>query len=262
MRIEVVTLFPEMMTESARWGVTGRGLEDGRWHLRCWNPRDFAADNYRSVDDRPYGGGPGMVMMAPPLAAALAAARCAQWADAGRAGKVVYLSPQGERLTHARVMEWVGEPGLILLAGRYEGIDERLLRREVDFEVSLGDYVVSGGELAALVLIDALVRQLPGVLNDADSAVQDSFVAGLLDHPHYTRPEVYAGEAVPPILLSGHHEQIRRWRLKQALGRTWQRRPDLMAARDLSKEEARLLEEFQEETQSAVQPEAGSTPPG
>ncbi len=262
MRIDVVTLFPEMVTEAARWGVTGRGLETGRWQLRCWNPRDFAADNYRSVDDRPYGGGPGMVMLAPPLAAALAAARCAQWAQAGQPGQVVYLSPQGERLTHTRVMEWVGAPSLILLAGRYEGIDERLLRREVDVEVSLGDYVLSGGELPALVLIDALVRQLPGVLNDAESAAQDSFAAGLLDHPHYTRPEVYEGEAVPPVLLSGHHGHIRRWRLKQALGRTWQRRPDLLAQRALSKEESELLSEIRRETDFAVAPEAGLPPKG
>ncbi|CAG1007831.1 tRNA (guanine-N(1)-)-methyltransferase [Burkholderiales bacterium] len=262
MRIDVVTLFPEMVTEAARWGVTGRGLETGRWQLRCWNPRDFAADNYRSVDDRPYGGGPGMVMLAPPLAAALAAARCAQWAEAGQPGKVVYLSPQGERLTHTRVMDWVAAPSLILLAGRYEGIDERLLRREVDVEVSLGDYVLSGGELPALVLIDALVRQLPGVLNDAESAAQDSFAAGLLDHPHYTRPEVYEGEAVPPVLLSGHHEHIRRWRLKQALGRTWQRRPDLLAQRALSKEESALLTDVRRETDFALAPEADLPPKG
>ena len=247
MRIDVVTLFPDMVNEAARWGVTGRALELERWQLRCWNPRDFASDNYRSVDDRPYGGGPGMVMLAEPLAAAVAAARCAQWAKGGRAGKVVYLSPQGRRLDHRLVMDWVQEPGLILLAGRYEGIDERFLTREVDAEVSLGDYVLSGGELPALVLIDALVRQLPGVLNDAESAVQESFVSGLLDHPHFTRPEVYRGEAVPPVLLSGHHREIARWRLKQALGRTWRRRPELMESRVLSREEAALLAEFQQE---------------
>ncbi len=256
MQIDVVTLFPEMVIEAARWGVTGRGLETGRWRLRCWNPRDFAADNYRSVDDRPYGGGPGMVMLAEPLAAALSAARGAQWAQIGRAGAVVYLSPQGRRLDHAQIIEWAQAPGMILLAGRYEGIDERLLRREVDVEVSLGDYVLSGGELPALVVIDAMVRQLPGVLNDAESAVQESFFAGLLDHPHYTRPEVYSGQAVPPVLLSGHHEQIRRWRLKQALGRTWQRRPDLLVGRELSNEERELLAQFQAEAQDVVQPQA------
>lgn len=260
MRIDVVTLFPEMVVEAARWGVTGRALDNGRWRLECWNPRDFAGDNYRSVDDRPYGGGPGMVMLAQPLAAALAAARCAQWAACGRAGKVVYLSPQGRRLDHGQVMDWIGEPGLVLLAGRYEGIDERLLAREVDAEVSLGDYVLSGGELPALVLIDALVRQLPGVLNDAESAVQDSFVAGLLDHPHYTRPEVYRGDSVPAVLLSGHHAEIRRWRLKQALGRTWRRRPDLLAARALGKEEQLLLAEYQCEAAEGVE-KAVATPP-
>jgi len=247
MRIDVVTLFPEMVWDAALWGVTGRALEMERWQLRCWNPRDFASDNYRSVDDRPYGGGPGMVMLAEPLGAAVAAARCAQWAQCGRAGKVVYLSPQGRRLDHGLVMDWVREPGLILLAGRYEGVDERFLQNEVDAQVSLGDYVLSGGELPALVLIDALVRQLPGVLNDAESAVQESFVAGLLDHPHYTRPELYRGEAVPPVLLSGHHREIARWRLKQALGRTWQRRPELIESRGLSREEAALLAEFKQE---------------
>lgn len=250
MRIDVVTLFPEMVYDAARWGVTGRALELNRWQLACWNPRDFASDNYRSVDDRPYGGGPGMVMLAEPLGRAVAAARCAQWANCGGAGKLVYLSPQGRQLDHRLVMDWVREPGLILLAGRYEGIDERFLKREVDAEVSLGDYVLSGGELPALVLIDALVRQMPGVLNDAESAVQESFVAGLLDHPQFTRPEVYGGEAVPAVLLSGHHREIARWRLKQALGRTWQRRPELIESRQLSREETQLLEEFQRETKT------------
>jgi tRNA (guanine37-N1)-methyltransferase len=242
--IDVVTLFPQMLSEAARWGVTGRALETGKWRLRLWNPRDFTRDNYRRVDDRPYGGGPGMVMLAEPLAAAIAAARAAQSA-AGGCGPVVYLSPQGERLTHGKVIQLGELPGLILLAGRYEGIDERLLEREVDLELSIGDYVLSGGELPALVLIDALVRQLPGVLNDADSAAQDSFVSGLLDCPHYTRPEVFEGAGVPPVLLSGHHEDIRRWRLKESLGRTWKRRPELLAGRELTKEEETLLLEYQ-----------------
>lgn len=247
MRIDVITLFPEMVAAAASVGVTGRGLQQGIWSLACWNPRDFTTDNYRTIDDRPYGGGPGMVMLAEPLAAAIGAARQAQRGAGIAAAKVIYLSPQGAALTHERVMEFKGERGLILLAGRYEGIDERLLTREVDMEISLGDYVLSGGELPALVLIDAVVRQLPGVLGDADSAQQDSFVAGLLDCPHYTRPEVLGGEAVPAVLLSGHHAEIGRWRLKQALGRTWLRRPDLLARRTLAPEESRLLEEFKQE---------------
>jgi tRNA (guanine37-N1)-methyltransferase len=251
MRIDVITLFPEMVAQTAAYGVTGRALQQGLWSLACWNPRDFTTDNYRTVDDRPYGGGPGMVMLAEPLAAAVGAARDAQRAAGAEAPRVIYLSPQGAPLTHRRVMGLKDEPGLILLAGRYEGIDERLLVNEVDEEISLGDYVLSGGELPALVLIDALVRQLPGVLGDADSAVQDSFVAGLLDCPHYTRPEQYRGQPVPPVLLSGHHADIARWRLKQSLGRTWLRRPDLLRRRLLSEEESRLLEDFKGERETS-----------
>jgi tRNA (guanine37-N1)-methyltransferase len=247
MRIDVVTLFPEMVTHASAFGVTGRARERGLWQLGVWNPRDYATDAYRTIDDRPYGGGPGMVMMAAPLAAAIGAARKAQQ-DAGAArGATLYLSPAGSPLTHDRVMDLVRdqEKGLTLVAGRYEGIDQRLIDREVDAEVSVGDFVVSGGELPALLLIDAIVRQLPGALNDAESAQQDSFADGLLDCPHYTRPERYDGEAVPSVLLSGDHAAIRRWRLQQSLGRTWSRRPDLLARRALSREEQALLSEYQ-----------------
>ena len=238
MRIDVLTLFPEMFAAVTASGITRRALERGLWSLGCHNPRDWAGDNHRTVDDRPYGGGPGMVMMAGPLESAIDAAR------AQGARTVIYLSPQGRALNHARVCELAASDGAILLCGRYEGVDERLLQRCVDEEVSLGDFVLSGGELAAMALIDACVRQLPGALNDGASATEESFAAGLLDCPHYTRPEDYEGMRVPEVLLSGNHEQIRRWRLMQALGRTWLRRPDLLDRRQLSSEEARLLEEF------------------
>ena len=249
LRIAVVTLFPEMVDGAVRYGITGRALEAALWRLWCVNPRDFATDNHRTVDDRPYGGGPGMVMLADPLEQALAAAARRIADDGGStAPKVVYLSPQGERLTHDRVMSLKEENNLVLLAGRYEGIDERLLMRRVDLEISAGDYVVSGGEFPALLLIDALVRQLPGATNDPASVKEESFADGLLDCPHFTRPEVYAGAAVPPVLLSGNHAQIRSWRLKQALGRTLLRRPDLLSGRRLSDEEARLLQEFKRDS--------------
>ena len=249
MRIDVVTLFPEMVAQAAAFGVTGRALTRGLWQLGLWNPRDFTTDNHKTVDDRPYGGGPGMVMLAEPLAQAIAAARSAQAAAGVAASRVIYLSPAGVPLTHARVLALTRQQdaGYILLAGRYEGIDERLLAREADEEIAIGDFVVSGGELPALMLIDAMARQLPGALNDERSAQQDSFADGLLDCPHYTRPEVLDGAAVPDVLLSGHHEEIRRWRLKQALGRTWERRPELLAGRQLTKEETRLLAEYQDE---------------
>lgn len=246
---DVITLFPEIFTAVSASGITRRALERKLWDLQFWNPRDFTEDNHRTVDDRPYGGGPGMVMLAQPLEMAIAAAKARRtMAGAGEA-KVIYFSPQGRPLTHQRVLELAAGEGAILLCGRYEGVDERLIERCVDEEISLGDFVVSGGEIPALALIDACVRQLPGALNDADSAVEDSFVAGLLDCAHYTRPEVYEGVAVPEVLMSGNHERIRRWRLKQALGRTWLRRPELLAARTLSKEEAKLLEEFRQEQQ-------------
>lgn len=230
------------------YGISARALERGLYRLRLWNPRDFTHDNYRTVDDRPYGGGPGMVMLAAPLEQAIEAAKSAQRAAGVAVSHVVYLSPQGRRLDHALVRELLQRPGLVLLAGRYEGVDERVIERQVDEEISIGDYVLSGGELAAMVLIDALVRQLPGALGDADSALEESFVAGLLDYPHYTRPEVYAGMPVPPVLLSGHHEEIRRWRLEQALRRTWERRPDLLQGRALTPEEASVLDRIKHET--------------
>ena len=252
LRVDVVTLFPEMFASLTQYGVTRRAYEQGLWQLSPWNPRDFTSDERRTVDDRPYGGGPGMVMLPAPLEAAIGAAKEAQTAAGFSGSRVIYLSPQGAPLTHRRVVELTqmtraGE-GLVLLCGRYEGIDERLLARCVDEEISIGDFVLSGGEIPAMALIDAMVRQLPGALNDAGSAQQDSFVTGLLDCPHYTRPEEYAGMRVPDVLLSGHHEEIRRWRLQQALGRTWQRRPELLAGRTLSKEETQLLRRFQEQS--------------
>ena len=246
MRIEVVTLFPELIDSVARWGITGRALERGLWGLGTVNPRDFATDRHRTIDDRPYGGGPGMVMMAAPLEQAIAAAR-ERAAASGGVPKVIYLSPQGEPLKHERVAALAKEEALVLLAGRYEGIDERIVEQSIDLELTVGDFVVSGGELPALLVIEALVRQLPGALNDAQSSAEESFVAGLLDCPHYTRPEVYEGRAVPAVLLSGDHAKIARWRLKQSLGRTWLRRPDLLAARNLSGVETELLAEFRQE---------------
>jgi tRNA (guanine37-N1)-methyltransferase len=248
-RIDVVTLFPAMVVDAAKVGVTGRAAERALWSLRCWNPRDFATDAYRTVDDRPYGGGPGMVMMAAPLAAAIAAARQAQAAEGVKRTHVVHLTPAGRPLKHAGVVGFAArrDEGLVLLAGRYEGIDERLVEREVDEEVAIGDFVVSGGELPALMLIDAIARQLPGALNDAQSAVEESFVAGLLDCPHYTRPELYGDAKVPDVLVSGHHEAIRRWRLEQSLRRTWKRRPDLLDGRALTKEERELLAKVRDE---------------
>jgi tRNA (guanine37-N1)-methyltransferase len=240
-RFDVVTLFPEMFRAITGSGITSRALSQGLWRLETWNPRDFTTNNYRTVDDRPFGGGPGMVMLAEPLEKALDAAK----ADGG--GRVIYLSPQGRKLDHGRVKELGSEKSLTLLCGRYEGVDERLLGRRVDEELSIGDFVLSGGELAAMALMDAVVRQLPGALGDEASAVQESFADGLLDCPQYTRPEIYAGQKVPEVLMSGHHENIRRWRLKQALGRTWLRRPELIAARRLSDEERKLLDEFQRE---------------
>ena len=245
---DCITLFPQMFDAVADYGITRRAKEEGKWSLSLWNPRDFTTDNYRTVDDRPYGGGPGMVMLAEPIEKAITAAKArAQLSAAGTEAKVIYFSPQGKPLDHAKVMELKDAQRLILLCGRYEAVDERLLERCVDEEISLGDFVLSGGELAAMALIDAVVRQLPGVLNDAQSAMQDSFVTGLLDCPHYTRPEVYEGERVPEVLMSGHHADIERWRLKQALGRTWLRRPDLLALRELSVKEQKLLAEFQQE---------------
>jgi tRNA (guanine37-N1)-methyltransferase len=239
MRIDVVTIFPGMVQAIAGHGVTGRALTRGLVDLRCVDPRDHTRDKHRTVDDRPYGGGPGMVMKVEPLRDAIRAAK----AD-GPQRPVVYLSPQGRVFDQAEAARLAAGPGMILVAGRYEGVDERLIEAEVDLELSVGDFVLSGGELAALCVIDACARLVPGVLGDAESAVADSFVAGLLDHPHYTRPEDEAGRKVPEVLLSGDHAQVARWRLKQALGRTWLRRPDLIARRALSETERQLLEEF------------------
>jgi len=242
MRVDIITLFPEMFGALTNYGITRRAVESGMLEVHGWNPRDYTEDKHRTVDDRPYGGGPGMVMMAEPVSRAIQQARAAQ-----SNAKVIYLSPQGKQLNHEAVTELSLRQGLILLAGRYEGIDERIIEREVDEEWSIGDYVISGGELAAMVLIDAVVRQLPGALGDQDSAAEDSFVEGLLDTPHYTRPEVWNDIAVPDVLLSGDHAAIRRWRLKQALGRTWLRRPELLESREISAEESELLEEFKRE---------------
>lgn len=254
LRIDVLTLFPEMVEHASRFGITGRARERGLWQLHVWNPRDHASGNYRNVDDRPYGGGPGMVMLREPLAKAVAAAQRAQH-DAGFAtSRTLYLSASGVPLAHGKVAELASaDVAYVLLAGRYEGIDERFVERCVDEEIAVGDFVVSGGELPALMLIDAMVRLLPGALNDAESAQQESFVDGLLDCPHYTRPEVDESGAVPGVLLSGDHAAIRRWRLKQSLGRTWQRRPDLLAKRTLTKEERMLLEEYRHEQRQREQ---------
>ena len=247
MQIDAISLFPEMFEAVSRFGVSRRALEQAIWGFQAWNPRDFTTDNYRTVDDRPYGGGPGMVMLIEPLEAAIAAAEERQRQAGVAQSHVVYLSPQGRPLSHAKAVELSQRPGLILLCGRYEGIDERLIERRVDEEISIGDYVLSGGELPAMVLMDSVVRLLPGVLNDAQSAYEDSFVNGLLDCPHYTRPEEYQGMRVPDVLMSGNHALIAKWRLKQALGRTWKRRPDLLQDRPLTKQESRLLAEYQQE---------------
>jgi tRNA (guanine37-N1)-methyltransferase len=241
-RFDVITLFPGMIRAQSAHGIQGRAVERGLVEVVTWNPRDYTRDRHGSVDDRPYGGGPGMVMQVQPLRDTLAAARAA----AGDA-PVIYLSPQGQRLTQAKVRELAGMAGIILLAGRYEGIDERVIDREVDEELSIGDYVLSGGELPALVVMDAITRLIPGALGDADSALEDSFMEGVLDYPHYTRPEEIDGLRVPEPLLGGNHAEIRRWRLKQALGRTWLRRPDLLQAAALDAEQQALLEEFIEE---------------
>jgi tRNA (guanine37-N1)-methyltransferase len=243
MRIEVVTLFPEFVAQAVRVGVLGRAIEAGRVAVQATTPREFATDVHRTVDDRPYGGGPGMVLKVEPARTAIRAAK----ARLPAGSRSIYLAADGERLTHALASELARLPGLMLLAGRYEGVDERLIESEIDASVSLGDHVLSGGELPALVLIDAVVRLLPGVLGDAESALQDSFATGLLDWPHYTRPEVFEGRAVPEVLASGNHAAIRRWRTKQALGRTWLRRPELIEKLTLSDEERRLLDEFKTE---------------
>ncbi|SIS44995.1 tRNA (guanosine(37)-N1)-methyltransferase TrmD [Neptunomonas antarctica] len=236
----VITLFPDMFEAITQHGVTGRAVRNGLLSVRCWSPRDFAHDKHRTVDDRPYGGGPGMLMKVQPLRDAIHAAK----AVAGEGVKVIYLSPQGRRLDHKGVQELVSCKKLILVAGRYEGIDERLIGTEIDEEWSLGDFVLSGGELPAMTMIDAVSRLVPGVLGHEDSAGEDSFVEGLLDCPHYTRPESIEEQHVPDVLLSGNHEKIRRWRLKQQLGRTWQRRSDLLVDLKLTAEQQALLTDY------------------
>ena len=245
MRIAAVTLFPEMFAALRCGGVTARAIERDLVDLSLWNPRDYTQDKHRRVDDRPFGGGPGMVMKVQPLRAAITAAK----ESAGPDAPVLYLSPQGRKLDQAGVAQLAGYAALVLVAGRYEGIDERVLEHDIDQEWSIGDYVLSGGELAALVLIDALTRLLPGALGHAESAVGDSFVAGLLDYPHYTRPENLDGQSVPAVLLSGDHAAVARWRQRQALGKTWLKRPDLLDKIELDAERQRLLNEFKLEYQ-------------
>ncbi|MFC1589158.1 tRNA (guanosine(37)-N1)-methyltransferase TrmD [Pseudomonadota bacterium] len=247
MHFHVITLFPEMIEQMCEFGILGRAIKRGIVKLSCWNPRDYTQDKHRTVDDRPYGGGPGMLMKVQPLADAINAAR----KQAGEDAKVIYLSPQGQLLNQQAVISMAADrpeqKELILIAGRYEGIDERLIKRYVDEEWSIGDYVLSGGEMPALIMIDAVARMLPDVLGDAGSAQQDSFMEGLLDCPHYTRPEEIDGQVVPQVLLSGDHRAIHQWRQKQALGRTWLRRPDLLETLQLNDEQKKWLSEFQQE---------------
>jgi tRNA (guanine37-N1)-methyltransferase len=239
MRIDVITLFPELVEQVTGYGVVGRAAEQRLLELHCWNPRDYTRDRHRTVDDRPYGGGPGMLMKVQPLEDAIAAVR-----QQSHGARLVYLSPQGRLLDQQKLAQQVALGSVILLCGRYEGIDERLIQREVDEEWSLGDYVISGGELAAMVCIDAMTRLIPGALGHDESAQQDSFSAGLLDCPHYTRPEEYRGDRVPEVLMNGNHRDIETWREQQALGRTWQRRPDLLENIRLDARQQALLDDY------------------
>jgi tRNA (guanine37-N1)-methyltransferase len=256
MQFDVVSLFPEMFAALTQSGVTRRAFEQKLWTLETWNPREFTQDRHRTVDDRPYGGGPGMVMMAKPLEATIAAAKARQVALGLPAPRVVFMSPQGKPLTHERVMQLKNEPGLVVLCGRYEAVDQRLLDRCVDEEISLGDFVLSGGELPAMALMDAVVRQLPGVLGDDASAIEDSFVNGLLDSPHYTRPESYEGVDVPAVLMGGNHAEIVKWRRQRMLEATSKKRPDLLvrarSAGQLSKADEKFLASLQEPVVKAV----------
>jgi tRNA (guanine37-N1)-methyltransferase len=245
-KFDVITLFPEMFDAITKYGITSRALQQKIYDVQFWNPRDFTTDNHKTVDDRPYGGGPGMVMLVEPLEQAISSAKVSQ-AEKNIESWVIHLSPAGKPLTHEKVMQLSKKQGVVLLASRYEGVDQRLIDAHVDEEISIGDYVLSGGELPAMTLIDAIVRQLPGALGDSDSAIEDSFVDGLLDCPHYTRPEEYKGVKVPEVLTSGNHAKIKQWRLKMSLKRTRDQRPDLLAARPLTKVEARLLKELDTE---------------
>jgi tRNA (guanine37-N1)-methyltransferase len=242
-KFDVVTLFPEMFDAITKYGITSRALQQKIYEVQFWNPRDFTTDNHKTVDDRPYGGGPGMVMLVEPLEQAISSAKVSQ-TEKNIESWVIHLSPAGKPLTHEKAMQLSKKQGLVLLASRYEGVDQRLIDAQVDEEISIGDYVLSGGELPAMALMDAIVRLLPGSLGDSDSAIEDSFVDGLLDCPHYTRPEEYKGVKVPEVLTSGNHAKIKQWRLKMSLKRTRDQRPDLLAARPLTKEEARLLKEL------------------
>tara|TARA_R110001592_G_scaffold175466_4_gene414671 strand:+ start:771 stop:1574 length:804 start_codon:yes stop_codon:yes gene_type:complete len=261
MQFELITLFPEIFAPVLNSGVVGRAIENGLIKVKSWNPRDFTHDRHRTVDDRPYGGGPGMLMKVQPLQDAILAAKNQKLMNASCNAferdfdlkqndsqmlktRTIYLSPQGNKLDHKKVSELLQYDVLILVSGRYEGVDERLINAEIDEEISIGDFVLSGGELASMVLLDAVSRLVPGVLGHKDSAVEDSFVNGLLDHPHYTRPEAFQDQPVPEVLLSGDHEKIRRWRLKQSLGKTWLRRPDLLTNIELNVEQQLLLQEF------------------
>ena len=243
-QFDCVTLFPQMFAAVADYGIARRAREEGKWSLATWNPRDFTTDSYRTVDDRPYGGGPGMVMLVEPLEKAILAAQARVPAVRAR---VILLSPQGAVLDHAKAVEIAGLERVVLVCGRYEAVDERLVRRSIDEELSIGDYVLTNGGLPAMVIVDAVARLLPGALGDDASAADESFSHGLLEYPHYTRPAEFRGMKVPEVLLSGHHAEIERWRLKQALGRTWLRRPDLLARRTLSAVEQQLLAEFRAE---------------
>jgi tRNA (guanine37-N1)-methyltransferase len=235
----IVTLFPEMF-QALRSGITGKAISEQLISIDYWNPRDFATDKHKSVDDHPYGGGSGMLLMAGPLRAAI----CAAKEKAREAPTVVYLSPQGKCLNQKKLMEFIDKKSIVLVAGRYEGIDERIIQEEVDEELSIGDYVLTGGELPAMVLIDAITRLVPGAVSDPNSVLEDSITTGLLKYPQYTRPETFDGLSVPPVLLSGHHEQIEKWRLKKSLGQTWLKRPDLLTKKSLNQEETDLLSEF------------------
>ena len=246
MFIGIITLFPEMFKAITEFGVTGRAVKHNLLQVRCYNPRDFTHDKHKTVDDRPYGGGPGMLMMVQPLRDAIHSAK----ADAGEGVNVIYLSPQGRKLEQAGVKELSLNSKMILVCGRYEGIDERLIKSEIDEEWSIGDYVLTGGELPAMTLIDAVARFIPGVLGKQESAQEDSFAEGLLDCPHYTRPEVLDGLTVPPVLMSGNHAEIRKWRLKQSLERTWLRRPELLESLALTDEQRKLLQQVQAEHNS------------